>query len=95
MSNVVLYRLSNGQEVIATELSNTEVATHIENAVALVYHQTEQGVSVGFAPFLPQSEGNVILFNSHISAQSTPNDQVVSEYNRIFSKIEIIPANAI
>jgi hypothetical protein len=97
MSNVILYRLSSGDEVIADEVSVTAVqnATVISDAVALVYHQTEKGVSVGFAPFMPQSDGKITLLNHDISATSRPNEQVLKEYNRIFSKIEIVPAGTI
>ena len=95
MSNVVLYRLSNGDEVIATEVSNDGNDIAINDAVALVYHQTEKGVSVGFAPFMPQSNGLIRIFNHDVSSVSVPNEQVLKEYNRIFSKIEIVPAGTI
>jgi hypothetical protein len=95
MSNVVLYRLDNGDEVIADQVSVGDGATVIADAVALVYHQTEKGVSVGFAPFMPQSDGKITLWHSGISAVSVPNEQVLKEYNRIFSKIEIVPAGTI
>ena len=97
MSNIVLYRLSSGDEVIADEVTVAAVenAVIISDAVALVYHQTEKGVSVGFAPFMPQSNGNIKLYKSDISATSVPNEQVLKEYNRIFSKIEIVPAGTI
>lgn len=88
MAEVYLYRLSNGDEVIATEVGTTERTTTIEDSVALVYHQTENGVSVGFAPFLPQSDsGSIQLMNHDIGAITRPNDQVLAEYNKIFSKI--------
>jgi hypothetical protein len=99
MSNIVLYRLTNGDELIADEVaSSLSLASDvivISDAVALVYHQTEKGVSVGFAPFMPQSDGNIKLYKSDISATSVPNEQVLKEYNRIFSKIEIVPAGTI
>ena len=96
MSEVVMYRLTNGDEVIAEEISVGDGATVIADAVALVYHQTDKGgVSVGFAPFMPQSDGKVTLWHNGISAVSRPNEQVIKEYNRIFSKIEIVPAGSI
>ena len=95
MSNVVLYRLSNGDEVIAEEVSNDGNDIAVNDAVALVYHQTDKGVSVGFAPFMPQSNGLIRIFNHSVSAVSLPNEQVLKEYNRIFSKIEIVPASTI
>jgi len=95
MSEVVMYRLTNGDEVVAEEVSVGENATVIRDAVALVYHQTDKGVSVGFAPFMPQSDGTVALWHNGISAVSRPNEQVIKEYNRIFSKIEVVPAGSI
>lgn len=95
MSNVVLYRLCNGDELIADEGVRNDTTIAISDAVALVYHQTEKGVSVGFAPFMPQSDGTISLHISDISATSVPNEQVLKEYNRIFSKIEIVPAGTI
>lgn len=95
MSNVVLYRLNNGDEVVADQVSVGDGATVIADAVALVYHQTDKGVSVGFAPFMPQSDGKITLWHGSISAVSVPNEQVLKEYNRIFSKIEIVPAGTI
>lgn len=93
--SAILYRLSNGDEVIGTEVSGNENTTIISDAVALVYHQTEQGVSVGFAPFMPQSVGNIMLLNRDLSAVATPNEQMIKEYTRIFSKIVIAPAGSI
>jgi hypothetical protein len=95
MSDVVLYRLNNGDEVVADQVSVGDGATVIADAVALVYHQTDKGVSVGFAPFMPQSDGKITLWHGSISAVSVPNEQVLKEYNRIFSKIEIVPAGLI
>jgi hypothetical protein len=95
MSDIVMYRLDNGDEVVAEQLSVGDNETVITDAVALVYHQTEKGVSVGFAPFMPQSDGKITLMNGGISAVSTPNEQVKKEYTRIFSKIEIAPAGSI
>jgi hypothetical protein len=95
MSEVVMYRLTNGDEVVAEQVSVGSDATIINDAVALVYHQTDKGVSVGFAPFMPQSDGTVSLWHNGISAISKPNEQVLKEYNRIFSKIEIVPAGSI
>lgn len=89
MANIVLYRMINGDEVVASEVSTGETATVIEDAVALVYHQTDKGVSVGFAPFMPQSDGKITLWHVGISAVSYPNEQIITEYKRIFSKIEV------
>lgn len=96
MSDVKLYKLTSGEEILATEISVGTSATIVKDAVTLVYHQTEQGqVSVGFSPFMPYHEGTIALWHNGIGAVSTPQDQVKNEYTRIFSGIVIAPAGSI
>lgn len=95
MNNIKLYKLVSGEEIVAKEVLVTDDVTDIDEAVSLVYHQTDKGVSVGFAPFMPQSEGIITLNNSSIAAFGQPNEQVVREHIRIFSGIEIATAGSI
>lgn len=92
-NNIVLYKLVSGEEIVAKEISVTESVTMIDEAVSLVYHQTDTGVSVGFAPFMPQSEGTIALWHSAIAAVAEPNPQVVKEHIRIFSGIVLATGN--
>jgi hypothetical protein len=87
MSNIVYYKLTSGEEIIAKEISVGDAATIIDEAVTLVYQQSDKGVSVGFAPFMPQSEGTIALWHTSIAAVATPNAQVKTEHVRIFSGI--------
>jgi len=93
MSNIVLYKLVSGEEIVAKEISVGDSVTMIDEAVSLVYHQTDGGVSVGFAPFMPQSDGQITLWHSAIAAVATPNPQVVKEHIRIFSGIVLASGN--
>ncbi len=95
MSEIVLYKLSSGEEILATQVTVGETATVIDDIVSLVYHETDKGVSVGFAPFMPQHEGTITIWHNSILATAYPNAQVKSEYQRIFSKIVIAPASSI
>ena len=89
MSELVMYRLIDGSEVLAKEISKDEKTTVIDDYVLLAYHQSEKGVSVGFAPFMPQVDGKITLNNATIAATATPNDQMTREHTRIFSGIII------
>lgn len=91
-NNVKLYKLVSGEEVVAEEVKVSEGVTVIDNAVALVYHQTEKGVSVGFAPFMPQGDGKIELWHSAIAAVCDPNEKVKSEHLRIFTGIVLASA---
>lgn len=95
MSELVYYKLISGEEIVAKQISVGDGATIIDDAVTLVYHQSDKGVSVGFAPFMPQGEGTVALWHSGIAAVGTPNDQVRSEHVRIFSGIVLASAGSI
>ena len=89
MSELVMYRLIDGSEVVAKEISKDETTIVIDDPVLLAYHQTEKGVSVGFAPFMPQCEGKITLMKVGITAVATPNEQMIREHTRIFSGIII------
>ena len=95
MSELVYYKLVSGEELVAKQVSVGDTATVIDDAVTLVYHQTDKGVSVGFAPFMPQGEGKATLYHSGIAAVGVPNDQVRSEHTRIFSGIVLASAGSI
>lgn len=84
---LVLYKLVGGEEVLAKEVKSDETTITIDDCVTLVYHQTEKGVSVGFAPFMPQSEGKITIYKQSICATAEPNDQMTREHTRIFSGI--------
>lgn len=96
MSEIVLFKLISGEELIAKVIMRG-LMTEIQDAVTLVYHQVGDGkMSVGFAPFMPYANDKSIKLNpSSIASEADPKDQILGEYNRIFSNIVIAPANSI
>lgn len=96
MNKIKVFKLINGEDVIG-EVFNT-YAEHVElkNPAQIVLQQSQQGVGVGLAPYMPFVEGNLELKKSAIAAEGLPVDQMKNEYNRIFgSGIVVAPANAI
>ena len=94
---VIMYKLTSGEDILATLVSEGTDSTIIDDAVSLVYQQTgQQGqMSVGFAPFMPHAEGTITLQHGAIAVSATPKREMLNEYNRIFSKIIIAPAGSI
>lgn len=92
---VNMYKLTSGEDIIGTVISEGSDSIVLDDVVSLVYHPTgQQGqMSVGFAPFMPHSEGTVALRNAAIAVATTPKAEMLSEYNRIFSKIQIASAS--
>lgn len=94
--NIQLYKLVSGEELIAEKVSDSiDDGVTLKNATTLIYQQTERGVSTGFAPFMPHSEGNVVVRYSSISAVATPNKQLVDQFTRVHSNIVIAPASSL
>ena len=94
MTDVKMYRLANGDEIVATVVSESDTTVEIKDAVALVFHPNEQGqVSTGFAPFMPYSEGGITIFKHAVSCTSNVQEKMLGEYNRIFGKIQVAPAS--
>lgn len=97
MSEVTLIKFVSGEEIIATKVVDTGTNLVVENPVTLVYHRNEEGsgVSVGFAPYMPYSEGNIVVNYAAIASSSDVKTDLLAEYNRIFSNIEIFTQGSI
>jgi hypothetical protein len=94
---IKLFKMTSGEELIAKVTASDDSTFHIVDAVSLLYQQAGDGrMSVGFAPFMPYSEEKGIAINKHaVAVTSTPNAQILGEYNRVFSNIVIAPAGSI
>lgn len=85
-----LIRMSSGEDIIATVLSEVDDAISITNVLVAVPTQNGQ---IGFAPWSPimdPNEESVEVFKKFIVYVSKPAPQVIDQYNSIFSKV-IVP----
>lgn len=90
MSETKLIRLINGEEIIASIVSENENTLEIDDAVVLVYTPQEGAkMTAGFAPYMPYAEGNITLYTRTIASVSAVQDNLLAEFNRIFSKIQV------
>ena len=91
--NVKLIRMQSGEDVIADLLSETSEELVLTNPIVLV---PGRDGTVGFAPWSPVIHPDVKELRiraSYIVYVSEPNDDVVNNYNQIFSPI-LTPQNA-
>lgn len=96
MSTVKLFKFIGGEEIVTKVVEDTSTHYVVEDAVTLVYQQTENGVSTGFAPFMPYAKGKIEVTKTAIVAETENlEEKVLSEYTRIFSGIVIASANSI
>lgn len=91
MSDIVLFKLISGEEIVGTVVSASTNSFELTDVVTLAYHPNGDGkMSVGFAPHMPYAEGNVTLYTSAIAIRSDVQEDMVNEYKRIFGGI-ILP----
>jgi len=97
MADIKLIKFASGEEIICTIVSETETTKSIKQAVTLVYRPQDGGkMSVGFAPHMPYSEGEITVHNTAVQGIAGVALDVYNEYNRIFgSGIVVASANSI
>jgi hypothetical protein len=95
MSDIKVLKLMSGEEIVAEVTDKGEVYT-LKEPVTIVYQPVEGGgMNAGFAPFMPYSSGILTLNKNSIASYADVDAKLLAEYNRIFSKIEIVPAGKI
>ena len=93
---VKVYKMINGEEIIGQELKADSTNYEIKAPAQIVLQQTEKGMGVAIAPYMPYASGNINLYYSAIAAECIPDQNMINEYNRIFgSGIQVAPASAL
>lgn len=96
MNKVKVFKMINGEDLIGEVVGNFDAFVEMKNPAQIMLQQTQTGVGVGLAPYMPYVDGNLQLSRSAIAAEGEPKKEMVNEYNRIFgSGIVVAPANAI
>jgi hypothetical protein len=92
---IKVFKLINGEDLIGEIFTSYDNRFVIKNPAQIVLQQTQQGVSVALAPYMPFVEGHLDLYRSAITAEGIPKQEMSNEYNRIFgSGIVVAPASA-
>jgi hypothetical protein len=95
MADVKLFKLISSEEILATVISKDENTVTVKDAVLLIYRQAKEGaMSVGFGPYMPYAEGDIVINNVSIASTANVKQDLANEYNRIFgSGIVLAQAN--
>ena len=94
--SVRIFKLIGGEEIISAVTAATDEGFELDNPATIMLQQTEKGVGVSVAPYLPYAEGSIFLYSSAIAATAIADTNMMNEYNRIFgSGIQIASAGSI
>ena len=92
----MVFKLISGEEVISEITSGSEVGWFLENPATIMLQQTDRGVGVGIAPYMPYAAGKVYLYKQAVASSADPDPNMLNEYNRVFgSGIQIASAGSI
>lgn len=93
---IKVLRMINGEEIVVNIVNETETVFEVKTPAQLMMQQTEQGVGVGLAPYMPYIDGNHTFYKSAVAVVGSVDIKMENEYNRIFgSGIQIVAANAL
>lgn len=94
--DIRVFKMINGEEIIG-EVSNFSGDTYeLKSPATIVLQQTERGVGVGIAPYMPYAGTTIVMYKHAIASEGTPDQNMVNEYNRIFgSGIQVVSAGAL
>lgn len=85
MSEIRVYKMISGEEVIAKMLKPTDRGWEVDMPMSIMMQDQGNGtVGVGIAPFMPYAAEKKVEINaSAVAAHATPADEMLAEYRRI------------
>lgn len=96
MMKVKVFKLINGEEIISEIFNYYDQTVELKKPAQIVVQQTERGMGVGLAPYMPYVDGTVHLYRNAIASEGEPVEQMRNEYSRLFGVgIQIAPASAL
>jgi hypothetical protein len=98
MSDIKLITFLTQQTIIAEIVDHGDIGVQIKNPVQVIAvpprNPNDQG-GVGFAPYLAYTEEfdkGILIKESQIFCITTPVSDLLEQYRRMFSRIELAPA---
>ena len=92
---IKVFKMINGEEIIS-KVTEAGFGYDCEDPANIVIQQTEKGIGVNLAPFMPYASGKVTIRYSAIAAEADADPKMEQEYNRVFGAgIEIVSASAL
>lgn len=92
MSKVAIIKLTSGEEIVASIISNSENVVLIEKPLGIGFEPTPQGMKFGFAPFSPLSLDPKPLNASAIQFIAEPNEDILAQYQKVTGSIVTPPS---
>lgn len=87
MSDIKVFKTITGEDILTEVIKVEDTHYVLKDPAVLVLQETESGVRVGLAPYMPYAKQPVALYAHAVAAEAFPEEAMVEEYKRIFSPI--------
>ena len=95
VENLMILRLSTGEEILGEVTSNSGQVMTVKNPVRVVMVPSKadpKNPSVAFAPFMQWSDDKELTLNAnHVIVTATPIAEFVNQYNGMFGGLVVPP----
>lgn len=95
MSDVVIFKLSSGEEIVGEVVMESENTLEVTNTVAVMIRPGNEGYSYGFVPWGAMLDGNKLISKNFILWKGVPNDEAKNAYSSIFGGVVVPPKQLI
>jgi len=90
---IKVFKLINGEELISEVVNEAANGFSLDAPASIMMQQTERGMGVGVAQYMPYAHGKVFLYTHAIASEATPDPKMENEYRRVFgSGIQVVSA---
>lgn len=93
MSEVKIFKLSTGEDIIGQKLENKNTETTLIKLVFVIVHTQSKlagKISLALKPYFPYSEEDIITIkNNNIISEANPKLDIKNSYNKLILKIKI------
>tara|TARA_A100001011_G_scaffold400503_1_gene515580 strand:- start:2620 stop:2925 length:306 start_codon:yes stop_codon:yes gene_type:complete len=93
VNDVITFKLSNGEEVIATYMKFNPDSIEIRKGLVLM--QGPQGIALGTFFSTADPEKAITINKNHVMSVADLNPKLLSQYNNVFNKIKTNPKPSI
>jgi hypothetical protein len=88
MSNVLVLKLSTGEEIIGDVTTPSEGVVHVEFGLLLHYEMQDGGkLGFGFLPYAPLVDKNKNINQAHIVWSAEPTESLLNAYKQATGKV--------
>ena len=77
---VIAFRMINGDDIIAEVFNTYSEVYELKNPAQIVLQNTEKGMGVALAPFMPFAGENINLQKTAVAVHCEPDQNMVNEY---------------